>query len=521
MILSSPFVDRDLAERQIPRDTLEIAQGQIEALHNGGSYLEIVRSATVKDGIVRLTEEQATYYQQLFEALRAKKSILKFIPASGIGSRMFSELYSYLNELQTPPALTHTESNHRNGSQRVSSFLENIHEFAFAPNLEQSLGEPLSQAIRKGRIRDILEHLLTERGLNYGQLPKGLLPFHEYQGVSRTPFEEHLIEAAQYATDADGKVHLTFTVSPTQLEKFQSLLAKVKDTYEKSFGVSYQIQFSPQKESTYRMMVSMDHEIIRDEEGKVALQAGGHGSLLENLNEVEADIIFIKNIDNVIPDPLKQANYTYKKVLAGILLELQERTFDLLREAEKHIYPEASWIEHTTHLLEQELGFRPPDDFHALAPEEKTTYLIRKLNRPIRVCGMVKDHGEPGGSPYWALQSDGSTSLQIVEHEQVDWKDEKQNLICQASTHFNPVDIVCGTNDFRGNSFNLLNFRDVQAGFISQKSINGKEVKSYELPGLWNGGMADWNTLFVEVPRITFHPVKTIFDLLNQKEYHS
>jgi hypothetical protein len=371
--------------------------------------------------------------------------------------------------------------------------MERLENFAFYPELlaavEKSGGEP--------GLKLYLECLLTARGLNYGSLPKGLLQFHSYGNSSRTPFEEHLVEGALYARDFNGLVRLHFTVSPEHAGGFTNLLDAVKASFEKEYGVTLEVTFSQQKPSTDTIAVGPDNEPFREKDGTLLFRPGGHGALLENLNDLDADLVFIKNIDNVVPDRLKNHTVDWKKVLAGLLLHYQEKIFIYQKELEKY-------------SSSLESGFLA----EAAEKEDLVQYLREKFNRPLRVCGMVKNLGEPGGGPFWALNSDGTISLQIAESVQIDMANPVQAKIAKHASHFNPVDLVCGLKNYKGEKYDLMKHRDPMTGFISQKSKDGKELKAQELPGLWNGAMSDWNTIFVEVPVITFNPVKTVNDLL-------
>ncbi len=373
----------------------------------------------------------------------------------------------------------------------------------------------IESLLSRGQYKNILEYILTAKGLDYADLPKGLIKFHRYPDHSRTPFEEHLVEAAAYVKDRNGVARIHFTISPEHEGAIKNHIERVRDRYEKS-GVKYEITFSYQKPSTDTVAVDLENRPFRDAEGKLVFRPGGHGALLENLYELEGDIIFIKNIDNVVPDRLKGETYLYKRVLGGLLVELQKQIFQYLDRISKGDLNEP--------LIEEIIGFAS-DRLYIVLPkrigqgtkEEKADFLFSRLNRPLRVCGIVKNQGEPGGGPFWVEHADGTSSMQIVESSQVNMKSAGQKEIWESSTHFNPVDLVCGVRDYLGKAFNLMNFTDPETGFISTKSYEGRELKALELPGLWNGGMANWNTVFVEVPIITFNPVKTVFDLLRKE----
>ncbi len=356
--------------------------------------------------------------------------------------------------------------------------------------------------------------LLTETGLNYGNLPKGLLKFHSYGDANRCPAEEHLIEGIQYGVGKNKQVHIHFTVSPEHEEGFVQEINQHLPRLQKSTGLVFTVSYSHQKKSTDTIAVDESNEPFLEEDGSLLFRPAGHGALLENLNEVAADLIFIKNIDNVVPDRLKPVTKSYKMALAGLLLEVQSHVFEALKALEEVT---TQSVRKAQEVYVSDLGGLVPEEIQNASLSEQAAFFQAKLNRPIRVCGMVKNTGEPGGGPFWIHEKDGTESLQILETAQIDLNNSESNQHFQASTHFNPVDLVCGTRDYKGQAFDLLQFRDMNTGFITEKSKNGKVLKALELPGLWNGAMAHWNTLFVEVPLITFNPVKTINDLLREE----
>ena len=342
-------------------------------------------------------------------------------------------------------------------------------------------------------------------------MPKGLLLFHNYPEGARTPLEEHLVEGALYAA-ANGVVNLHFTVSPEHRALFEALVQDKKAAYEQKFNVRYDISFSEQKPSTDTVAATADNEPFRTADGTILFRPGGHGALIENLNDLDADVVFIKNIDNVVPDRLKDDTITYKQLIAGVLVTMQQKTFEYMELLESGEYTHAQ-LEGIIRFMRDDLGIRNPQ-IKYLEDADLVIYMKSKLNRPIRVCGMVKNVGEPGGGPFLVYNSDGTLSLQILESSQIDKQNADYVKMFQEGTHFNPVDLVCGLKDYKGDSYNLPDFVDPQTAFISSKSKDGKELKALELPGLWNGAMSNWNTIFVEVPLSTFNPVKTVNDLL-------
>lgn len=485
----------------------EIVAGQIENFKNGFPFLKILCPAVPGNGIKVLSDEELTHYQSFYSTKTEEKDIVKFVPASGAASRMFKDLFAFLEgdgDLEK--------------SGFTKKFIHQIEKFAFYRDLDlylQSQGSGISACLEAGDYKKIVSGLLSEEGLEYGMLPKGLLRFHRYEAENRTPAHEHLIEGVHYAVSKGKKVRIHFTVSPEHEEKFKSEIAFILPGIISESGLEFEISYSQQKKSTDTIAVNMDNTPFEEEDGSLLFRPAGHGALLENLNDIEADVIFIKNIDNVVPDRLKSTTTAYKRAIAGLLLEVQGKIFEAIRELDQEISHES--IAQAAEVYSEVLGGTIPTTESAQTLQELGRYLKDKLNRPIRVCGMVKNTGEPGGGPFWIEEGDGSRSLQILETAQIDLSDAESTAHMQASTHFNPVDLVCGTKDYRGHSFDLLEFRDMQTGFITEKSKNGKELKALELPGLWNGAMSGWNTLFVEVPLITFNPVKTVNDLLREE----
>lgn len=488
------FTRKDLRQIEARGASLETINQQIENFKNGFPFMNVIKAATIGDGIIKLDDEAIEKYKQVFDNQANNLDLLKFVPASGAATRMFKSLFAAKDEGKF--------------DKSVTEFLERLRGFAFYDSLIKSIGTENADA------QTILDYLLTPKGLDYGSLPKGLLEFHKYPNASRTPAEEHLVEGASYA-NSNKKVRLHFTVSPEHRKKFETLIENKKTEFENKFNVKYEVSFSEQKPSTDTIAVNMDNTPFRTNDGKLLFRPAGHGALLENLNDQTADVVFIKNIDNVVPDRLKETTIDYKKALAGVLLDFQKRVFDYQRLLEST--DNVALINEISTFLANELCTLPPTDFEKYTHSEKVNYLKNKLNRPLRVCGMVKNVGEPGGGPFWAKNQDGTTSLQVVESAQIDLTNPDQKDIFDKATHFNPVDLICSMKDYNGKKFNLLNFRDPLTGFITQKSQSGKDLKAQELPGLWNGAMSDWNTLFVEVSLITFNPVKTVNDLLRKE----
>lgn len=485
---------------------VEAIQQQLESFKHGFPFLNLVGPATPARGIRVWEENQVAHYQSYFARKAPELDIVKFVPASGAASRMFKDLFSFL---ETDGDLA------KNGF--TQKFIENLSQFAFYQDLDAALhqvGESVDSLVEKKEFKKLVAALLTETGLNYGNLPKGLLKFHAYSDANRCPAEEHLIEGIQYGVGKDKQVHIHFTVSPEHEEGFVKEINQHLPRLQKQTGLVFRVSYSHQKKSTDTIAVDESNKPFLDDDGSLLFRPAGHGALLENLNEVSADLIFIKNIDNVVPDRLKPVTKSYKMALGGLLLEVQSRVFEALKALEEVT---SLSVRKAEEVYVFDLGGLVPLRIQNAALAEQAAFFQAKLNRPIRVCGMVKNTGEPGGGPFWIHDQDGTQSLQILETAQIDLNNPESKQHFQASAHFNPVDLVCGTRDYRGQAFDLLQFRDMNTGFITEKSKSGKVLKALELPGLWNGAMANWNTLFVEVPLITFNPVKTINDLLREE----
>jgi len=512
-----PFRPEDLQQIADHGTTLENIRSQIATFKSGLPYISLQRPCTVGDGITILSDADLEHYAISFAQAASLGRVAKFVPASGAASRMFQLLLSVgnstsgLSEKRIASAARAGDSEY----QAVRHFVGNLKQFAFYDDLRSAMakgGLAVDPLIAQKHCKDILCYLLTATGLNYAYLPKALIKFHRYADHTRTPLEEHLVEATAYAKDSTGTARVHFTVSPEHREVVHTYLEQVRPRYERS-GRRLVVTFSVQKPSTDTIAVDPDNEPFRDTDGKLVFRPGGHGALLENLQDLHGDVIFVKNIDNVVPDQLKAETYRYKIALGGYLVELQNKVFYYLHKlqqerADKRVLGQA--IE----FAQRELHIVLPAHLQQASLAEKIAFLGDKFNRPLRVCGVVKNTGEPGGGPFWVTHREGDVSVQIVESSQVDLQSARQLDIWSSASHFNPVDLVCGVRDYLGRPFDLSRFADPQTGFIARKSKEGRELKALELPGLWNGAMAKWNTVFVEVPAITFNPVKTIFDLL-------
>ena len=488
--------------------TVEKLNSQLEEFKTGFPFLKLEAAASVEHGIIATTPEEVKKYEAAWEDYKAQgHSIVKFVPASGAASRMFKDMFAFVDADYDVPT-----------TDFEKKYFDNIEKFAFYDELDKACrnntGKGIKELMAEGRYKEVAANMLKPEGLNYGQLPKGMLLFHKYEEGPRTPMEEHLVEGALYAA-SDGRAAVHFTVSHDHLPMFKQRVADKADSYAKKYGIIYDISFSEQKPSTDTVAANADNTPFRNSDGSLLFRPGGHGALIENLNEISADVIFIKNIDNVVPDRLKADTVTYKQVIAGILVTLQQRAFDYLRKLDSGAYNHEK-IEEIIRFVQQDLCCRK-SDIKELEDADLVLYLKKKLNRPMRVCGVVKNVGEPGGGPFLTYNQDGTVSLQILESSQIDKNNAEYMEMFTKGTHFNPVDLVCAVKDYNGQPFNLPDFVDRTTGFISSKSKGGKELKALELPGLWNGAMSDWNTIFVEVPLATFNPVKTVNDLLREQ----
>ncbi|HSN86488.1 MAG TPA: DUF4301 family protein, partial [Thermoanaerobaculia bacterium] len=485
------------------------AARQIELFTNPPPFTRVLRPCTPGDGVRTLSEADHPALAECFREAAREGRLGRLVPASGAATRMFKELLACLNEEDKEP------------SKEVRTFFDNLPRFAFREALAEAMardGHDLDEALRKEDLRTVLSYLLTEKGLNYADLPKGLLLFHRYPDGPRTPFEEHLVEAAETLRDESGVCRLHFTVSPEHEQRFRDLLASLEGKHDAHFDVT----FSRQKHSTDTIAVDPENRPFRQEDGTLLFRPGGHGALLDNLNDLGAegwDVVQLKNIDNVVPDSRKPLINQWKELLGGYLVTLEERAFRYLdrlewQEGSQDEGKTGELLDEVSRFLAEDLSRPLPSTLANAGPEERRRFLIASLDRPLRVCGVVKNQGEPGGGPFWVESSTGGISPQIVETPQIDPESPEQQAILKASTHFSPVDIVCGLKNRHGKPYDLHPFVDPTTVFIASKSHEGRPLKALERPGLWNGSMAGWNTVFVEVPDATFAPVKTVLDLL-------
>ena len=490
---------KQIAQKGITQEQIE---NQLNEFKTGFPFLKLEAAASISRGIIAPDAQARQQYEEAWKQYKAAgKRVVKFVPASGAASRMFKNMFAFVDADYDVPT-----------TDFEKKYFDQIEKFAFYDALDavcqKNEGKGIKDLIAAGNYKAVAANMLKAEGLNYGQLPKGLLLFHKYPEGARTPMEEHLVEGALYAA-SNGEAHVHLTVSHEHMELFKAKVAEKADTFAKKYGIKYDITFSEQKPSTDTVAANADNTPFRNDDGSLLFRPGGHGALIENLNEIEADVIFIKNIDNVVPDRLKPETVEWKQVIAGVLVTLQKKAFEYLRILDAGA-SDAQLAEIAKFVSEN------------LCTDAKNNkvdadYLRTKLNRPMRVCGVVKNVGEPGGGPFLTYNQDGTVSLQILESSQIDTNNEAYMKMFTQGTHFNPVDLVCAVKDYKGQPFDLPKFVDKTTGFISSKSKSGKELRALELPGLWNGAMSNWSTVFVEVPLGTFNPVKTVNDLLRDQ----
>ena len=489
------FTTADTADIRNHGLSVEEAERQLCLFEKSPPHLQLDRPCTLGDGIRALSDAEIAAATAAHAAASHEGRLMKFVPASGAATRMFQAL---LAERETAATLNREDALLRRArgdrnADTVVRFMEAIDRFAFADDLRAGMaarGYDLPALLRRGEFGTILDALLSPEGLDVSARPKGLLQFHRYPEGNRTAFEEHLAEAAGTVRNRHSTCRVHFTVSPEHEERFRKILAAVYDT----------------------IAVDLQHRPFRTAQGALLFRPGGHGALIENMSELAGDLIFVKNIDNVVPDWRRADTLKWKKILAGLLVIIQRNIFDHLARLQGR--PEPAVVESALRFAHEDLCLSVPAQFDRSSVEVQRQRLIEIFDRPVRVCGVVRNTGEPGGGPFWVRGRDGSLSLQIVESAQVDPAQQEQQAIFSAATHFNPVDLVCGVRNHRGEQFDLRRFVDSEAVFITRKSMDGRDLKALERPGLWNGAMAHWTTVFVEVPGSTFTPVKTVLDLL-------
>ena len=507
------FTESDFEQIKAHGISLSKIANELSIFEKGIPKVNLEKPATLNDGIVKLSMAEFQDFATTFDAKRNSLILKKFVPASGAATRMFKFLNEFLNDYQ-PENETINAYINRKKDKNLLIFLAGIEKFPFYEEVKskvKSLVDNYYSLESHEKSYHFIKTMLAAEHFDFANKPKGALNFHKYDTHIATPLEEHLNECVFYA-ESNKVSNLHFTVSEHHENLFQKIVDDVKEKAEKESNTELNVGFSYQDKSTDTIAVDMQNKPFRNEKGELVFRPGGHGALINNLNTLDSDIIFVKNIDNVIQNHIEDITL-YKKGLAGILLEFQQKVFEILIAIDNQEVNETT-IQATIDFLQNKLNIDILDDFYKYTIEDKIDFIKTKLNRPIRVCGMVKNEGEPGGGPFWVKSAKGNVSLQIVETSQVDTQNPQQLEILATATHFNPVDLVCATKNYKGEKFDLTEFIDYSTGFIVHKNNKGNDLKSYELPGLWNGAMAKWTTVFVEVPLITFNPVKTVNDLL-------
>jgi hypothetical protein len=507
------FTEADFHQIKALGISLDKIEGELLLFKSGIPKITLEKPATIKDGILKLSTEEFQRYADYFDSKKDALKLKKFVPASGAASRMFKFLSEFLNDFDYENETINAYIN-RKKDKNLPTFLAGIEKFPFYDEIKTKLKEIHKnyyslESHEKSYL--FIKTMLSPEYFDFASKPKGILNFHKYDTEIATPVEEHLNECAFYAS-ANSVSNLHFTVSDHHENLFEKIINDVREKVENKSKTKINISYSHQDKSTDTIAVNTNNEPFRNENGELVFRPGGHGALINNLNNLDADIIFIKNIDNVIQNHIGEITL-YKKGLAGILLDLQQQIFHILESVDSDSIKESD-IAVLIEFMSKKLNIDIIEDFQKYTLENKLEFIKNKLNRPIRVCGMVKNEGEPGGGPFWVRSYKGNVSLQIVESSQVDVQNPEQEKILKKATHFNPVDLVCATKNYLDEKFDLTQFVDQSTGFIVHKNNKGKDLKGYELPGLWNGAMAKWITVFVEVPLVTFNPVKTVNDLL-------
>lgn len=506
------FTERDIQQIENHGLTLEKVHAQIDLIKSGIAYSNLLEPAIIGNGVLKCDSNKKQCYIDNFEANENNLSIAKFTPASGAATRMFQFLYKFLNDFDTNFESFESYSEKNN---EFSQFLNGLEKFPFYEIVLENIHKTIpnfNTFTLAEQTKQVVQNMLDANQLNYGFYPKALLPFHKYTDTVSTAFQEHLLESTMLIK-SNNEANLHFTISEAHQNMFQKELENVKNTLEEKTNTRFNVSFSYQSKSTDTITITSKNELYRTEEGHLVFRPSGHGALIENLNTLDYDIIFIKNIDNIVVEDQNKLISNYKKMLGGILMQIQQQNFKYLQRLDDHEIPEDE-VNNIELFVINRMNVEIADAYKDFTLEEKRTYLHHKLNRPIRICGMVKNEGEPGGGPFWVQDNNGDISLQIVEFAQINFEDQTQKDIANSATHFNPTDLVCGVKDYKGNKFDLTKYVDANTAFMSIKSLNGVDIKALELPGLWNGSMAYWNSIFVEIPVATFNPVKTVNDLL-------
>ncbi len=506
------FTEQDIQQIENHGLTIDKVNAQISLIKKNMVYSNLLAAATIGNGILRKDKQQQQDCIDFFENKRDQISIVKFVPASGAATRMFKFLFQFLNEFDET---NETIEAYSEKNKLFKEFLNALEKLPFYEIVREKINETVLNfdSLSKGKQCVLfVKTMLDTNQLNYSFYPKGLLPFHKYENEVSTAFKEHMLEATLYAlTNSNANLH--FTISEAHKNMFENELKKVKNQLEKEINTKFNVSFSYQNKGTDTIAITSKDELFRTENGKLMFRPAGHGALIENLNMLNYDLIFIKNIDNIVVLEQNIEISDYKKMLAGILLQIQRQAFKYLNNLEDDEISEDE-VNNIELFVVNRINVEFDEAYNNYTLKEKRTYLHNKLNRPIRVCGMVKNEGEPGGGPFWVQDENGTVSLQVVEFAQIDIEKENQREIVDNATYFNPTDLVCGVKNYKGEKFDLTKYVDSKAAFITMKSQNGVDIKVLEFPGLWNGSMAYWNSIFVEIPVSTFNPVKTVNDLL-------
>lgn len=503
------YSEKDISQLKGKGVSQDAVNQQIKYFEQGIDFVEIVAPCIPKKGISVFDEKEVSHYLRYFDDNILDHSFIRFIPASGAASRMFKDLFEAAEHLSKTDNIDEFWNKYPN----IKSFFNTLKEYPFYYDLETHFNRSFTGLDQSPEeLKEVLDKILLKNGLNYSGLPKGLLKFHTYKEGARTAFEEHFVEAIHYLLNEKMELNLHFTVSPEHQKLFMDLNKKIRIKFNSESAIHCKTEFSVQKPSTDTIAVDNSNKIFRNEDGSMLFRPGGHGALLENLNDLQEKIVFIGNIDNIAPERTIPERVKYKKLLGGVLIEKKDKVHHILANLSR--YDGDSAVKDEIFNIIREIAPDSEAELLKLDINEFKAGILELLNRPIRICGMVKNVGEPGGGPFWVKNNRGEVSKQIIESSQINLQDLEQNKLFQSATHFNPVDLACYNFDYQGNKFDLLNYRDPDMGFISKKSQGGKELKALELPGLWNGSMAGWLTWFVDVPIDTFTPVKTVFDLV-------
>jgi len=481
------------------RDARAVA-AQLRMLRGGWRSIRVDRPAAIGDGIEPLHTHDAATLRDLHRRAAADGRISSFVPASGSGTRLFQSLLSLHREQHTSLDDVRARADRGDAAAKDALVvLDNIREFAIWPELESQGRSPRSLA-------EIFDALFSETGRQYHELPKGLIPFHVYDGGIRTAFGEHLREAAALGTDARRQCRVHFTVAEAHTALFEEAWERERPAIERELDTTFEIRWSVQAPETDAIGVDSAGRMLRDKSGLIAFRPGGHGALLNNLAAGDGDIVLVKNIDNIAREELRSGIVDARRSICGLLLLVEGEVHEQLRRLRRGDDPRPA-----IDLLARRFGIRPLET--TSSGEALREYAAAQLDRPIRVCGVIATDAHAGGRPFWVHTSDRGSTLQLVEGAEVNMDDPHERDVFNQSRHFNPVDIACSIRDVDGRPFDLQKFATPDRALIARKVVGGTHSSVYEHPGLWNGGMGLWNTIFLEVPAPTFNPVKSLADL--------